>query len=81
MPLSLVGFAWLLGDLGPLGMNDCSFGAIHGGEGVHFWGSPVNYSGRDAHGECVLLSPYGTCMLLCGSGCLSLFSLLWRLRV
>ena len=38
MPLSFVGFAWLLGGLRPLGMNGWGSGAIHGGKGVHFWG-------------------------------------------
>ena len=44
MPLSFVGFAWLSGVLGPLGMNGLGYGTMNGGGDVHFrGGSPVHY--------------------------------------
>ena len=59
MTLLFVGFAWLLGVLGPLGMNGLDYRTMNGGGSVHFRGSPVHYmrAELDTHGECVLLSP------------------------
>ena len=54
-----MGFAWLLGVLGPLGMNGLGYRTMNVGGGVHFQGSPVHYmrAELDTHGEYVLLSP------------------------
>ena len=61
MPLSFVGFAWLFGVLGPLGMNGWVSGAMHGG--VHFRGSPVYYckQGRTLMLSVCLCSPTVCC--------------------
>ena len=74
MPLSFVGFDWLLGGLGPLGMNGWGSRAIHGSGVCILGGLMSTIVGQDARDECVLLSPYG--MLLCESGCSSLCGLL-----
>ena len=44
MTLSFVGFAWLLGVLGPLGMNGLGHRTMNGSGGVHFRGSLVHAS-------------------------------------
>ena len=66
MPLLFVGFAWLLGVLGPLGMNGLGYGTMNGGGVCIFGGSPVHYmqAELDTHGECVLLSPMEYCSVI-----------------
>ena len=61
-----MGFAWLLGVLGPVGMNGLGYRTMNGGGGVHFRGSPVHYmrAELDTHGALVCASvPYG--ILIC----------------